>query len=174
MAEWVHKATRARVSHTLARDLAVADHFLCRSGGLRPFSTAAARPVEVEDQISIGDVIHYYCRTESGLVRCFGSFRVMAPSSYSHAFESCGEGGALARVLRNDGTRRLIQSLQRGYHQDRARGAYTGWVIEQLSVQASTPGFDQAGMFPSLTTNLWKYPDESLPRRRSAPPAAHA
>ena len=168
MAEWVHKAMRPRASHVLARDIAVVDHFLCRSIFAHvSASQTSARPVDVVDEVAVGDVIHYYYRTASGLIRCFGSFRVVDPSGYALTFEPCPGHGALVRVLSNAGTRQMLHRLQRGYWPDPELDAFTGWVIERLPIDAGTPGFDQAKMFPSLTTSLWRYPDPELPRRRA-------
>jgi hypothetical protein len=166
MTEWVYKATRVRGSYADARDLAVNYHFLCRSIFAHGPASQSARELEMVADVALGDVIHYYYRTPEARVRCLGSFRVVHASTFSGLFEACAGRGAAVGVLDTPENRKMLGCLRRGYSPDPKLAVFTGWAVERLPIDSGTPGFDQARMFPSLTTALWRYPDPSLPRAR--------
>ena len=168
MAEWVHKGIRPRASQAVDRDLAVVHHFLCRSVFAHVPASHSATANDLVTDVAVGDVIHYYYRTPEGNVRCMGSFRVVEATRYPEVFEPCDGHGAVARVRESAENRQMLQRLRRGYSPDPELDAFTGWVVERLPVESATPGFDQAKMFPSRTTNFWRYPDPELPRRAAA------
>jgi hypothetical protein len=168
MTQWVHKATRARATYADAHDLAVLDHFLCRSIFAHGPASQGAREIEMVADVAVDDVIHYYYRTPEGRIRCFGSFRVVGASTFPDAFEACPGHSAAVQVLETAQNRQMLGRLRRGYWHDPKLGVFTGWAVEKLPVDSGTPGFDQAKMFPSLTTNLWRYPDPRLPLTRTS------
>lgn len=173
MAQWVHKARPARATYADAHELATIDHFLCRSIFAYGPASQEARAVEMVSDVAVGDIIHYYYRTAEGRVRCFGSFRVVDASTFPTAFEACAGHGAAVQVRETKDNREMLRRLRRGYRHDPQLATFTGWAVEKLAVDSGTPGFDQARMFPSLTTSLWRYPDPSLPGARAvAGPAA--
>ena len=164
MAEWVHKATRARATYADAHDLVIVDHFLCRSIFAHGPASQDARASEKVADVAVGDVIHYYYRTPEGRIRCLGSFRVVDATTFPSAFEACPGYGAAVHVRETEQNRQMLGRLRRGYWHDPKLAVFTGWAVEKLPVNSGTPGFNQAKMFPSLTTSLWPYPDPSLPR----------
>jgi hypothetical protein len=168
MTEWVYKSRRARATYADAHDLAVTDHFLCFSAFAHTLGPARVREVENVGEIAVGDLIYYYYRTPEGRVRSFGSFRVCDGSAYPSVFTPCPDHGALVRVNEAPENRRMVSRLIRGYSHDPKFAAFTGFVLEKLPAVARTPGFNQEQMFPTLTTNLWRFPDASLPRAKSA------
>ena len=161
MADWVHKATRARATYADAHDLAVVDHFLCRSIFAHGPASQDARDMVAD--VAVGDVIHYYYRTPEGRVRSLGSFRVLDATTFPSAFEACAGHGAAVQVRETAENREMLGRLRRAYWRDPKLAVFTGWAVEKLPVNSGTPGFNQAKMFPSLTTSLWRYPDPSLP-----------
>jgi hypothetical protein len=161
MTEWVYKATQARARCSDARDLAVLDHFLCRAAFVRCAPPESMREAGLVGDVALGDVIHYYYRTPDGNVRVLGSFRVVDGSAFPGVFDACAGRGALVQVRETPENRRMIVRLVRGYSHDPRLAAFTGWALEKLSTP--TPGFDQARMFPTRTTSLWRYPDPALP-----------
>ena len=174
MAEWVYKAIRARATYADAHDLAVIDHFLCRSMFAHGPASHDARAIEAVADVAVGDVIHYYYRTPEARIRSFGSFRVVDASAFPSAFEACPGHSAAVQVLETAQNRQMLGRLRRGYWHDPRLAVFTGWALEKLPVDSGTPGFDQVKMFPSLTTSLWRYPDPGLPRARASAAAGPA
>ena len=169
MAEWVHKGIRPRASRALDRELAMGDHFLSRSIFAHAPASHSARPIDLVEDVAVGDLIHYYYRTPEGQISCMGSFRVLDAGRYPEVFEPCTGHGAVARVRDTSENRAMLKRLRRGYSPDPELDAFTGWVVERLPLGSTTPGFDQARMFPSRTTSFWRYPDPELPRRNGDP-----
>lgn len=167
MAQWVYKATRVRATYADAHDLAIIDHFLCKSIFAHGPASQGARELEMLADVAVGDVIHYYYRTPEARIRCFGSFRVAHASAFPGVFEECAGRGSTVKVLDTPQNLKMLARLRRGYSLDPKLAVFTGWAIEKLAIDTRTPGFDQAKMFPSLTTAFWRYPDESLPRVRA-------
>jgi hypothetical protein len=174
MADWVHKATRARATYADAHDLAIVDHFLCRSIFAHGPASQDARASEMVADVAVGDVIHYYYRTPEGRVRCIGSFRVVDATIFPGAFEACSGHGAAVQVRETAQNREMLGRLRRGYWRDPQLAVFTGWAVEKLPVNSGTPGFNQAKMFPSLTTSLWRYPDPGLPPAQASTAATRA
>ena len=168
MAEWVYKLKRPRASYADTHELAISNHFLCMSAFTHDVGPERVREVERVAEIAVGDVIHYYYRTPEGHVRSFGSFRVCDGSEFPDMFSPCEGHGSLVRVVDGPENRHMVRRLVRGYSHDPKLAAFTGWAIEKLPVDYRTPGFNQVGMFPTLTTNLWRYPDETLPRAKAS------
>jgi hypothetical protein len=167
MAQWVYKATRVRASYADAHDLALLDHFLCKSIFAHGPASQGARELEMVADVVVGDIIHYYYRTPEARIRCFGSFRVVHASTFPGLFEACAERGAAVKVLNTPQNLQMLGRLRRGYSPDPKLAAFTGWAVEKLAIDSGTPGFDQAKMFPSRTTAFWRYPDPSLPLARA-------
>jgi hypothetical protein len=169
MAQWVYKAIRMRASYADAHDLAVVDHFLCKSIFAHGPASQSAREVEMVTAIALGDVIHHYYRTPEARIRCFGSFRVVHANKFPGQFEECAEcagRGVAVKVIDAPQNLKMLERLRRGYSPDPKLAVFTGWAVERLALDSGTPGFDQTKMFPSLTTAFWRYPDPSLPRAR--------
>ena len=53
----------------------------------------------------------------------------------------------------------------RGYVRDPVLKIFTGWALEELK-DVKAPTFDQDGLFPRPTINLWHYRDARLPLKR--------
>jgi len=171
MREWVYKTTQARATYADTHDLAVFDHFLCRTLFKHGRGPDDLREVAKVREVAVGDLIHYYYRTPEGNVRTFGTFRVCEPGASAGVFEPCPGHEPLVQVVETEQNRKMIARLTRGYSHDPRLHAFTGWVLEKLPRAFATPGFLQAKMFPSPITNLWHYPDAALPRARTASPA---
>ena len=168
MTEWVYKSRRARATYADAHNLAVVDHFLCISAFTHCGGPERVRLVEKVAEPAIDDVIHFYYRTDLGLVRSFGSFRVCDGSAFPDVFSACPGLGSLVRVNEACENRAMLARLTRGYSHDPKLAAFTGWALDKLPVDSGTPGFNQAKMFPTLGTSLWQYPDPTLSHRASA------
>src|SRR5262245_29167212 len=93
--EWVYKSRRPRPTYAGMHDLAVIDHFLCFSAFAHCVGAERMRMIEKVADIAVGDVIHFYYRTQQGHVRSFGSFRVCDASAFPGVFSACPGLGAL-------------------------------------------------------------------------------
>lgn len=77
MAEWVYKATTTKATFGDTRDLAVVDHFLCRSAFEKGTGTGGLRKVARAWDVDLGDFIHFFYRVGKGTVGSLGTFRVV-------------------------------------------------------------------------------------------------
>ncbi len=167
MGQWVYKATPARIGYPDTKNLAVNYNFLCRSA----FTRKGARPARVRE-VMPGDTIHFYYRLGTGQVKTIGSFSVVDGAQvHSDRFTGYVAGTALVGV--REDSKKLINLLEkdhradpnRGYVRDPVLKVFTGWALEEIK-NVKAPPFDQDGLFPGSTINLWHYQDSRLPLRR--------
>lgn len=162
MAEWVYKANTTRASFDDTHDLAIINHFLCRSA-YEPGSDAdGLRAVGFVANVKVDDLIHFYYRHRTGKVSCLGTFRVADGSARPSIFAPCH--GALCKVIESPENQKIVDRLVRGYDRDPRLEAFTGWVVDKLPRAHPTPTFDMARMFPGPQINMWPYPDPNLPK----------
>lgn len=168
MAQWVYKATRARIDYQGTENLAVNYNFLCRSA----YTGKGVRPARVS-KVMPGDIIHFYYRLDHKRVETIGSFTVIdGGKGHPDRFSSYVAGTALVGVKEDD--KKLIQLLEkdhraepnRGYVRDPVLKMFTGWALEEAK-GVKAPLFDQDGLFPESRINLWHYPDSRLPLERT-------
>ena len=164
MAEWVYKANTTRASFDDTHDLAVFNHFLCRSAYVDGSGADGLRAVGVVADVKVGDLIHFYYRHANGKVSQLGTFQVADGSARPAIFAPCQGHGALCKVIESPENQKIVDRLRRGYNHDPRLEAFTGWVIDKLPNAHPTPAFDMARMFPGPQTNMWPYPDPNLPR----------
>ncbi|WP_437945507.1 hypothetical protein WME98_31960 [Sorangium sp. So ce296] len=165
MAEWVYKANTTRANFDDTHDLAVFNHFLCRSAYEGGNDADRLRAVGVVAEVKVGDLIHFYYRRDNGKVSCLGTFRVADGSARPAIFALCEGHGALCKVIESPENQKIVDRLLRGYDRDPRLEAFTGWVIDKLPSAHPTPAFDMARMFPGPHTNMWPYPDPNLPKK---------
>jgi hypothetical protein len=167
MGQWVYKATPARIDYQGTENLAVNYNFLCRSA----YTRKGARPARVRE-VMPGDIIHFYYRLGPGQVKTIGSFVVIdGAKAYPDRFSGYVAGTALVGVKEDN--KRLIHLLEKdnradpnkGYVRDPVLKMFTGWALEE-SKDVKAPLFDQDGLFPGPTINLWHYQDSRLPLKR--------
>jgi hypothetical protein len=167
MAQWVYKASRANATYADAHHLTVLDHFLCSALSARSLAPQGAREIGMVADVAVGDEIHGYYRTNDGSVRCLGTFSVMDGSGFAGVFGPCAGHGAAVQVRETAENWQLLARLRRSYWHDPTLAVFTGWAVERLPIEFRTPGYNQARMFPSLNTWLWRYPDPDLLRTRA-------
>ncbi len=167
MAEWVYKAKKTKASHDDTLDLAGVHNFLCRSAFERGAGGAGLRPVAKVTEVAVGDTIHYYCRRTDGTIATFGSYLVGEASKVPGVFAPTEEAGALVSVVEPTENPKLLARLERGFDRDPKLELYTGWVVHRIPAPATPPRFDQNRLFPGPMTNLWPFPDATLPRSKT-------
>jgi len=92
-------------------------------------------------------------------------------SAYPDRFSGYVAGTALVGVREDN--KKLIQLLEKdnkldpskGYVRDPVLKVFTGWALEKTE-DVKAPLFDQDGLFPGPTINLWHYRDARLPLKK--------
>jgi hypothetical protein len=166
MPEWIYKATPTKATHDDTHDLAVFNHFLCRSAYERATGQEGLRLVAKVAEVAVGDTLHYYFRKENGKVVCFGSFVVESASAHPGVFAPIDGHGALVSVIESPDNDKIVQRLRRGYEHDPELKVFTGWALRRLATAHATPVYEQTKLLPGPMTNLWPYPDPELPKRK--------
>lgn len=136
MAEWIYKATEAKISFEETRQLAEEFHFLCRALYYRTSEGKLRRRPRTQ-HVDVDDIIHfYYKRREDPEPEAIGTFRIVQASRYPGQFGETVddtalvtvESAALIALLKREHERRP----EKGYKVDPKHGTFMGWVIERV------------------------------------------
>lgn len=168
MAEWVYKATRAKIGYEDTKRLALKHNFLCRSAFTRN-EPSLPRPALVS-AVMPDDIIHFYYRLAARSVNPIGSFRVVnGGDRFPDQFSGYVAGTALVGVQETCAV--LVHLLEKdhqanpntGYERDPVLKVFAGWAVEKCD-DIKTPAFNQERLFPGSQWSLWRFPDPRLPR----------
>lgn len=151
MKTWYLKCTPTKVDLTSTTNLARQDGFVCRAA-YEPLANGKLRRTRLTAKVAFGDTLHVYF-VDAGAVTPVGTFSVVQASKHRNGVR-CGTRVAGTSAL-YEVTDRSFASLITGlpgderYRKDPARGAVTGWLVEQLEVV--TPAYT-ATRFPGRHT----------------------